>query len=95
MRLLTRLFLLLAVAVGAIDANAGGEIQGYIGNQSFRLSDDRELSDMVRRAEDAKIELSRAEQGQNQLALGHQWAWRRFCSRKMNCSLVLTEAILK
>lgn len=68
MRLLTRLFLLLAVAVGAIDANAGGEIQGYIGNQSFRLSDDRELSDMIRRAEDAKIELVRAEQGQNQLA---------------------------
>lgn len=68
MRLFTRLFLLLAVAVGAIEANAAGEIPGYIGNQSFRLSDDRELSDMVRRAEDAKIELARAEQGQAQLA---------------------------
>lgn len=68
MRLFTRLFLLLAAFVGAVDAQAGGDIHGYIGNQSFRLSDDRELSDMVRRAEDAKIELARAEQGQKQLA---------------------------
>jgi hypothetical protein len=68
MRLFTRLFLLIAVAVGAIPAHASGEIPGYIGNQSFRLSDDRELSDMVRRAEDAKIEVVRAEQSQNQLA---------------------------
>lgn len=68
MRLFTRLFLLIAVAAGAIPAHASGEIPGYIGNQSFRLSDDRELSDMVRRAEDAKIEVVRAEQSQNQLA---------------------------
>jgi uncharacterized small protein (DUF1192 family) len=68
MRLFTRFFLLIAAFLGTISAYAAGEIPGYIGNQSFRLSDDRELGDMVRRAEDAKIELARAEQGQRQLA---------------------------
>lgn len=69
MRLFVRLFLLIAVTIGAIhQALQAAEIPGYIGNQSFRLSDDSELSNMNRRAEDAKVELVRAEQGQNQLA---------------------------
>lgn len=67
MLLFTRLFLLIAVSFGALEANAAAEIPGYIGSQSFRLSDDQELSNLVRRSEEAKVELVRTEQGQNQL----------------------------
>jgi hypothetical protein len=39
-----------------------GEIPGYIGQQSFRLQDDPQLSDLTRRAEDAKVEVARLDQ---------------------------------
>lgn len=65
MRLFTRLLLLIAVSTGALSAT---EIPGYIGNPSFRLSDDHDLSNMIRRTEDAKSDLVRAEQGQAQIA---------------------------
>ncbi|MDD4976606.1 MAG: hypothetical protein PHY93_19780 [Bacteriovorax sp.] len=45
-----------------------GEIPGYIGQQSFRLQDDSQLSDLTRRAEDAKIEVARLDQIKEQLA---------------------------
>lgn len=42
------------------------EIPGYIGQQSFRLQDDRELSDLTRHAENLKIELARIDQSKAQ-----------------------------
>jgi hypothetical protein len=44
-----------------------GDIPGYIGSQSFRLTDDSDLNNVVRRAEEAKVELVRSEQAQNQI----------------------------
>ncbi|MGZ3857127.1 MAG: hypothetical protein ACXVKO_12790, partial [Bacteriovorax sp.] len=45
-----------------------GEVPGYIGQQSFRLTDDRELNDLTRRAEDAKVEVARIDQTRAQIA---------------------------
>ncbi len=64
MRLLTRFFLMIAVALGVVQAS---EIPGYIGNQSFRLADDSELNNVNRRAEDAKVDVARSEQAQAQI----------------------------
>ena len=50
--------------VGVVNA---GDIPGYIGNQSFNLNDDQDLNIINRRAEDAKINLVRAEQAQAQI----------------------------
>ena len=44
------------------------DIPGYIGSQSFRLSDDPGLNQLQRSAEDAKIELARVDQGREQIA---------------------------
>lgn len=65
MRLLTHLFLILATAIGFAHAS---EISGYIGNQSFSLDDDSELNNLLRRADDAKVEVARADQARGQLA---------------------------
>lgn len=43
------------------------EIPGYIGQQSFRLQDDRELHDLTRRTEDLKVEVARVDQSRVQL----------------------------
>lgn len=64
MRLLTRFFLMIAVAIGVVQADV---VPGYIGNQSFRLTDDPELNNVNRRAEDAKVDVARAEQAQAQI----------------------------
>lgn len=45
------------------------EIPGYIGQQSFRLTDDSQFGDLVRRSEEAKIELARVDQARNQLSI--------------------------
>lgn len=55
---------MLLVLVGAVSAN---DIPGYIGNQSFKLQDDQELGNVNRRAEDAKVNVARAEQAQEQI----------------------------
>ena len=71
MTVLNRLFLLLSLVLGSmfqtISAIAA-DIPGYIGSQSFRLSDDPGLSQLQRSAEDAKIELARVDQGREQIA---------------------------
>lgn len=64
MHYLTSFFLLIAVLTGTVQA---ADIPGYIGNQTFRLSDDPELMNVSRRAEDAKIDLARADQAQAQI----------------------------
>lgn len=64
MQLLSRLFLIMAVAIGAVSA---ADIPGYIGTQSFRLTDDQDFNNVNRRAEEAKVELVRTEQAQNQI----------------------------
>ena len=64
MKLLKRLFLMLAVSIGFVNAS---EIPGYLGKQSFRLSDDRDLNELEDRSDVAKSELARAEQGMKQL----------------------------
>lgn len=64
MTLLKRLFLLLAVACGFVQAS---EIPGYVGSQSFRLTDDRDLSNALRRTDETKTEIARSEQAQNQI----------------------------
>ena len=43
-----------------------GDIPGYIGQQSFNLTDDSQLNDLSRRAEQAKIDLARADQNKSQ-----------------------------
>ena len=65
MRLLTHMFLILAVATGFVQAS---EISGYIGSQSFRLNDDPDLNSVLRRAEDAKVDVARADQVRSQIA---------------------------
>lgn len=45
-----------------------GEIPGYIGQQSFRLTDDPQLYDLSRRAEAAKVEVARVDQIRSQMA---------------------------
>ena len=65
MRLLTHMFLILAVATGFVQAS---EISGYIGSQSFRLNDDPDLNSVLRRAEDAKVDVVRADQVRSQIA---------------------------
>ena len=42
------------------------EIPGYIGNQSFRLDDDSQLSDLNHRVEDLKNDVTRIEQSKSQ-----------------------------
>ena len=64
MRLLTRFFLMIAVSLGVVHA---ADVPGYIGNQSFRLTDDPELNNVNRRADDAKVDVARAEQAQAQI----------------------------
>ncbi len=64
MHFLTRFFLLIAIAIGAVQA---ADVPGYIGNQSFRLTDDPDLNNVTRRAEDAKVELARADQQRDQI----------------------------
>lgn len=66
-------FLMLAVAmiaalVGQMSLVIAGEIPGYIGQQSFRLTDDPQLYDLTRRAEDAKVEVARIDQTRAQIA---------------------------
>jgi len=71
MKFLNRFFLLLSLALASLFQNIqaiASEIPGYIGSQSFRLSDDAELNNLGRRAEDAKVELARADQGREQIA---------------------------
>ncbi|MBC7428740.1 MAG: hypothetical protein H7336_09030 [Bacteriovorax sp.] len=64
MHLLTRFFLMIAMSIGTVHA---GDIPGYIGEQSFRLTDDQDYIFVMRRAEDAKVEVARSEQAQGQL----------------------------
>lgn len=55
---------MLAVSLGFVHAS---EIPGYIGNQSFQLSDDQELRNLKHQSEEAKIQVARSEQAQAQL----------------------------
>ncbi len=64
MRLLTRFFLMILVSVGIVQAS---DVPGYIGSQSFRLTDDSDFNNSIRRAEDAKVDLARSEQAQAQI----------------------------
>jgi len=59
---------LLAAFLGQMSLVVAGEIPGYIGAQSFRLSDDPQLYDLSRRAEGAKVELARIDQVRAQIA---------------------------
>jgi predicted nucleic acid-binding Zn-ribbon protein len=71
MKFFNRFFLLLSLALASLFQNIqaiAADIPGYIGTQSFRLSDDAELNNLGRRAEDSKIELARAEEGREQIA---------------------------
>lgn len=66
-------YLMIALAfilatVSQISLVIAGEIPGYIGQQSFRLSDDPQLNDLGRRAEAAKIEVARIDQSRDQIA---------------------------
>lgn len=58
------LFLLAIIA--ALSLVVAGEIPGYIGQQSFRLQDDRELNDLTRRSEELKVEVVRIDQSKAQ-----------------------------
>jgi predicted nucleic acid-binding Zn-ribbon protein len=62
---LSRLFFTLAVAIGAVQA---AEIPNYIGEQSFRLSDDADLMNAQRRADSAKVEVANSEMALGQIA---------------------------
>ncbi|MBC7715117.1 MAG: hypothetical protein H7177_17360 [Rhizobacter sp.] len=64
MHFLTRFFLMIAMAIGTAYA---GDIPGYIGEQSFRLTDDQDYNNVMRRADDAKVEVARTEQAAGQL----------------------------
>jgi flagellar biosynthesis chaperone FliJ len=65
---ITTFLLLILAMISQISLAVAGEIPGYIGQQSFRLSDDRDLSDLTRRAEDAKVEVARVDQTRAQIA---------------------------
>jgi hypothetical protein len=58
------LLVALSLLVGAVQAS---EIPGYIGNQSFRLSDDSDLRDLTRRVQEAKSDYALADQARVQL----------------------------
>ena len=58
---------LIAALVSQFSLAIAGEIPGYIGQQSFRLTDDPQLSDLTRRAEDAKVEVARIDQTRAQI----------------------------
>ena len=55
---------MIAIAIGAVQA---ADVPGYIGNQTFRLNDDPDLNNVNRRADDAKVELARADQQRDQI----------------------------
>lgn len=59
-------FVFIFAMVSQFSLAIAGEIPGYIGQQSFRLQDDRELSDLTRRTEDLKVELARIDQSRDQ-----------------------------
>lgn len=69
---LTKILLLaiamIAALVGQMSLVIAGEIPGYIGQQSFRLTDDPQLHDLTRRSEDAKVEVARIDQTRAQIA---------------------------
>lgn len=55
---------MILVSMGIVQAS---DVPGYIGTQSFRLTDDSDFNLSIRRAEDAKVDLARAEQAQAQI----------------------------
>lgn len=55
---------MILVSVGIVQA---ADVPGYIGSQSFRLTDDSDFNNSIRRAEDAKVDVARAEQAQAQI----------------------------
>lgn len=68
MKFSKQMFLALLLSfISFVSLTIAGEIPGYIGQQSFRLLDDPQLSDLTRRADGAKIELARLDQIKAQL----------------------------
>jgi len=59
---------MVAALVSQMSLVIAGEIPGYIGQQSFRLTDDPQLYDLTRRSEDAKVEVARIDQTRAQIA---------------------------
>lgn len=64
------LLLLLSLALGSLFQTISAiaaDIPGYIGIQTFKLHDDPDLSNLNRRADEAKVELARAEEYRAQI----------------------------
>lgn len=61
-------FVFIFAMISQFSLAIAGEIPGYIGQQSFRLQDDRELNDLTRRTEELKVELARIDQSRDQVA---------------------------
>lgn len=59
---------LISALVSQMSLVIAGEIPGYIGQQSFRLTDDAQLFDLTRRAENAKVEVARIDSTRAQIA---------------------------
>ena len=75
----------LAALVSQFSLAISGEIPGYIGQQSFRLSDDPQFNDLSRRAEEAKVDVARVDQAREQInsALRNQIQQRDAISARM------------
>lgn len=59
-------FLFILALISQFSLVVAGEIPGYIGQQSFRLQDDRELIELTRRTEELKVEVVRIDQSKAQ-----------------------------
>jgi hypothetical protein len=69
MKLLSHKALLLALALGSLihPSKVFADIPGYVGVQSFRLTDDRDFANILNAAENAKIDFARLDQSRSQL----------------------------
>lgn len=70
MQLINRIILFLSLFTSIFHSfiAMAGDIQGYIGEQSFNLQDDPELRKLIIRSDEIKQELARAEDMRNQVA---------------------------
>lgn len=59
-------FLLVTALVSQFNWANAGDVPGYIGNQSFNITDDPQLNNLTRQAENAKYDVARADQMRDQ-----------------------------